>query len=374
MEETMEMANEVETVSTVQGFVPLSKLGIILPHEHIRHKPLSTEYRQSSKPKIHPFLNTDYDFLINRGHYKMYPYTAMSKDISLIDDEIVKNELNQCKSIDTIVENTSYGLMRDISQFKNFSEHSKINIIAGTGFYAANVQEKKTLSLSQKKMYNVMKRDLTENCLSSVANEKVKAENNAKILAGFIGAVGISSPIHAFEKRSICATAEVQEELGCPVSFSPAMGTCDYTKVLRIYEEAGGNANKAVVTHVDCTLIKKTELMEFLDDTKCYIQFSMFGDETSFNHRDDNLDMLSDAQRIKRLKLLKDNKQLHRVLISHDIHTEERMSHYGGHGFTHISKHIREHMLSRGLSTEDFETLTKENPQTWLFWNQKSKI
>jgi hypothetical protein len=55
-----------------------------------------------------------------------------------------------------------------------------------------------------------------------------------------------------FGMRSICATGNVQSDLGCPVSFSPVMGTCDYREVLRIYQEAGGDSLKAVVTHIDC--------------------------------------------------------------------------------------------------------------------------
>lgn len=71
--------------------------------------------------------------------------------------------------------------------------------------------------------------------------------------------------------------------------------------------------------------IKKKEFIKFVNDTDCYIQLSMFGNEWSFNHKDDYYDMLSDAQRIKRLKQLKNENKLHRVLISHDIHTENRL-------------------------------------------------
>lgn len=65
--------------------------------------------------------------------------------------------------------------------------------------------------------------------------------------------------------------------------------------------------------------------MEFADDNKCYIQFDLFGTECSFYQLNPSVDMISDAQRIKRIARLKKEGKLHRVLMSHDIHTKHRL-------------------------------------------------
>lgn len=65
--------------------------------------------------------------------------------------------------------------------------------------------------------------------------------------------------------------------------------------------------------------------MEFADDTKCYIQFDLFGTECSYYQLNPSVDMLSDAQRIKRISRLKQEGKLNRVLMSHDIHTKHRL-------------------------------------------------
>lgn len=65
--------------------------------------------------------------------------------------------------------------------------------------------------------------------------------------------------------------------------------------------------------------------MEFADATKCYIQFDLFGTECSFYQLNPSVDMLSDAQRVKRIALLKKEEKLNRVLMSHDIHTKHRL-------------------------------------------------
>lgn len=66
-------------------------------------------------------------------------------------------------------------------------------------------------------------------------------------------------------------------------------------------------------------------LLEFADETKCYCQFDLFGTECSFYQLNPLVDMLSDAQRIDRVKCLRDDKKLDRVLLSHDIHTKHRL-------------------------------------------------
>lgn len=65
--------------------------------------------------------------------------------------------------------------------------------------------------------------------------------------------------------------------------------------------------------------------MEFADDNKCYIQFSMFGTECSFFQCDPTATILSDAQRVEFIEKFKKEGKLDRVLMSHDIHTKNRL-------------------------------------------------
>lgn len=76
--------------------------------------------------------------------------------------------------------------------------------------------------------------------------------------------------------------------------------------------------------HVQGTL-NEEQLLEFADATKCYIQFDLFGVECSYYQLNPLVAMPSDAQRIDLIALLKKENQLHRVLMSHDIHTKHRL-------------------------------------------------
>ena len=53
-----------------------------------------------------------------------------------------------------------------------------------------------------------------------------------------------------------------------------------------------------------------------------YVEFDLFGTECSHYDLQPSIDMPSDAERIRRLKLLIDNGFENRVLISHDLHSK----------------------------------------------------
>lgn len=54
-----------------------------------------------------------------------------------------------------------------------------------------------------------------------------------------------------FERRAITAAGELQERLGCGVSFHPHREPRAPFEILRLYLEAGGRADKAVMSHLD---------------------------------------------------------------------------------------------------------------------------
>lgn len=54
-----------------------------------------------------------------------------------------------------------------------------------------------------------------------------------------------------FEKRAICATGELQAQLRSSVSFHPGRNAAAPGEIMRIYQEAGGDATKAIMSHID---------------------------------------------------------------------------------------------------------------------------
>ncbi|CAL1675577.1 unnamed protein product [Lasius platythorax] len=352
------MAGISNVVETVLGSIWLSELGKTLTHEH-----LAVDFRNFYVPPpkhIDKNFSKDSMHLADIGYIRQYPYSSLS-NLEFYDVErAVSADVKLFKEAGggTIVENSCHGLKRDIPLMRNISKSLEVNVIAGTGYYVASSQTESTLDMTKENMYNLMYRELEESC--------VDCPRELQIKAGFIGEVGSTWPIEAFEKRAICATGELQAQLRCSVSFHPGRDASAPTEIMRIYQEAGGDPTRAIMSHIDRTLINKEKLMEFADDNKCYIQFDLFGTECSFYQLNPSVDMPSDAQRIKRIARLKKEGKLHRVLMSHDIHTKHRLIHFGGHGYSHIANNILPNMINKGFTKEEIELITVENPKRWF--------
>lgn len=112
--------------------------------------------------------------------------------------------------------------------------------------------------------------------------------------------------------------------MGCGVSFHPGRDPQAPFEILRLYLEAGGKANKCVMSHLDRTINDIDQLIEF-SKLGCYLQYDLFGTECSLYQLNMNVDMPSDAQRINNLMKLIDEGLVDRILMSHDIHTKHRL-------------------------------------------------
>lgn len=55
-----------------------------------------------------------------------------------------------------------------------------------------------------------------------------------------------------------------------------------------------------------------------------------------------------------------------KIVIAHDIHTKNRLTKYGGHGYSHILNNIVPKMLARGISQHQVDKILIDNPKHWL--------
>lgn len=349
------MEHATDYVETVFGKKNANQLGRTLTHEHLSMSFI--EFYVQPPSHLKQFFDDKKIELQTVGILKQYPYSSSYNLIynDQYTEDAVLEDVKLYKKFGggTIVENSNYGLKRNIPFMKKVSEATGINVIAGTGYYVSATQTNE--NLSKEEMYDVILKEMTIGC-----------EESPDVKAGFIGEVGSTWPITAFEKRAIQATAEVQQQLKCPVSFHPGRDSAAPSEIMRIYQEAGGNARKTILSHLDRTILGLEELLEFSDDVKCYCQFDLFGTECSFYQLNPSIDMMSDAQRIERVKYFRDNKKLDRVLLSHDIHTKHKLIKFGGHGFSHILNNVVPKMMLKGFILEEIDMLTIHNPKTWL--------
>lgn len=347
-------------MQTVLGLISPEELGITLTHEHF-----SMDFQQlyvEPPEQLKSFFENKIS-LENVGFIKQYPYS--SKYNCIFNDAethaAVLYEMKLYKQFGggTVVENSSHGLQRNIKFLKEVSQRTGVHVIAGTGHYIYFVQPPSVLTLSQEEMCSLMVNELTIGCV-----------DQPDIKCGFIGEVGSGWPLHEFEKRAIIATGEVQAQLGCPVSFHPGRHPEAPFEIIRLFQEAGGDVKKTVMSHLDRTMSKNEDILEF-SNLGTYCQFDLFGTECSLYQMSLLTDMPSDAQRMDKVVSLIEAGKEDRILIAHDIHTKHRLIKFGGHGYSHILNNVLPKMKTKGISQEMIDKITTENPKTWLAYRQK---
>lgn len=170
-----------------------SDLGRTLTHEH-----LSLDFHKF----FYPSPNHLKEYVANKitlenvGVLRQYPY-ASRYNISFNDidaHEKVIEDLHLykkwCGGKCTIVENTSYGIIRDLRFYREAAKKTGVNIIAGTGHYIDMCQNTSDLALSVEKMSDLYTRELISGVDVSDAGD-----GSDIIKCGFIGEVGSSWPI-----------------------------------------------------------------------------------------------------------------------------------------------------------------------------------
>ncbi|XP_031620564.1 phosphotriesterase-related protein [Contarinia nasturtii] len=355
-------------VQSVLGDLLPSDLGRTLPHEHLS---LDFHHFFNDAPKhLQGYVTEKQKISLgNIGVLRQYPYSS-PYNLQFFDDDTNEKVIEDvhlykkwCGSKCTIVENTTHGIRRDLTFYREVAKKTGVNVIAGAGHYLEMTQDNSELSISLEQMSDLYRREI-------VFGVDVSSNKNGSdiIKCGFLGEIASNWPISDFEKRAIKASADVQSALGCAVTFHPARDSRAPFEIMRLYLEAGGKADKCVMSHLDRTIHDDDMLLEFAK-LGMYCQFDLFGTEVSFYQLAEHLDMPSDAQRMDKIISLVDEGYLDRILMSHDIHTKHRLIGFGGHGYAHIINNVLPKLKLKGLTDEQIDNITITNPSKWLEFN-----
>nr|XP_009936219.1 PREDICTED: phosphotriesterase-related protein isoform X2 [Opisthocomus hoazin] len=292
-------------VQTVLGPVDPDCLGYTLTHEHLTMNYSSCFCPPS--PGQEPLSDGPIE-MKNLFWIKQNPYSHKENLLLYQETDAVKEELLQFKAAGggTIVENTTTGIGRDMNTLKKLAEETGIHIIAGAGFYVASTHSSQTQAMTVEQLTGI------------IVDEILNGADGTNIKCGVVGEIGCSWPLTQSERRVLQATAQAQSQLGCPIIIHPGRNSDAPFQIIRILQEAGADASKTVMSHLD------------------------------------------------RIRMLIDEGYEDRILIAHDVHTKNRLMKYGGHGYSHILKNIVPKMLIRGISQDKIDKILLANPKRWL--------
>jgi phosphotriesterase-related protein len=335
---------------TVLGMVDAEELGITLAHDHalIDSTFMYVEPEEiSQKGLAHQKIT-----LQNRG-WVGYHWTSNWDNVVLKDEELAVAELRHFAAVGgrTLVDPTNVGIGRDPVALARISRLTGINIIMGAGYYIGSTHPEDMADRGEDA--------LTEEIITDIQS----GVGDTLIRAGLIGEIGCTYPWWDNEKKSLRAAVEAQKETGAALMVHPGRDPQSPVEIVELIDKSSGDLSRTIICHVDRTSLDRVWLKD-LTETGCYLEYDLFGNESSHYPPNTDVDMPSDAQRMDVILWHFEQGFERQILLSHDVATKHRLHAYGGLGYDHLITNVVPRLRKRGLTEQDVSTLVVDNPAT----------
>lgn len=339
-----------ERVQTVVGPLPATELGHVQMHEHVlldlwKGVPAGVSAADEAR-YLEPVSLQNY-YWTRRYHSR--------DDLLLADHDVARDELTAYRGAggSTLVDVTSIGLGRDPSALAELSRASGVNIVMGCGYYYADYHP----------------RPITTSDLDAIRDEIVSdltvGVGDTGVVAGIIGEIGLSWPHKEGELVVLSAAAQAHLATGVAISVHPARDARSPFAAIDHLVECGVDPKAIVMGHVERTLTNPADVRA-LAGTGCYVEFDLFGQESSFYSLAPAVHMPNDAGRADLMVDLIGRGHLDQLLISQDVCHKTNLTRWGGEGYTHILHNVMPLLAAKGLSDAQLATITRSNPRRVL--------
>jgi phosphotriesterase-related protein len=334
------MGEQSGKVQTVLGLVEPSALGHTQPHEHLLVSLLPPGLRDAAADPIR---------LETLGNLRRN-WTSNPDNLSLTSEAAATEEMHGYKAAGggTIVDVTCDDMARTPEQLARISRTTGVHVVMGSGYYVAPNHPAEVENSSEEELAERIGRDVVE----GVGDTGIKS--------GIVGEIGLSWPVEDNEAKALRAAAIAQRATGAALNVHPGRDSAAPLDAVRIVREAGGDPDRTIISHIDRTLFSIEAMLE-LAATGCYLEFDLFGQESSF-YPLAPIDLPNDAARVNYLIQLIAAGYRDQLLISQDICTKTRLTRYGGEGYCHILENVLPLMERKGMSSEDIDALVVGNP------------
>ena len=328
-------------IQTVLGLIEPSELGFTQTHEHL----LIT--------LLPPAIRDDYPgepiTLENVGYFRRN-WINNPDNLRLDNEADATEELRRFKDSGggAIVELSPINTCRDPGAIARISKATGVRVVMGTGYYQAAYHPPEIENLSEEQIAGIMLGEIRDGA------------DGSGVKAGLVGEIGLDYPPYDSEVKALRAAAMAQAEAGAALNIHPGRGLDAPLGAMRVVNESGGDAERTIMSHMDRTVFNLDDMLK-VADTGCYLEFDLFGQESSYYPMAD-IDMPNDATRIDHIMGLIERGHRDKLLISEDICYKTRLVKYGGEGYAHILDNVLPIMRRKGMSAEDIDAITIHNP------------
>ncbi len=333
-------------ITTVLGDITSDELGITSPHEHILIDMRGCVNITGNEDKLF-YSKIAID---NRCEVFAKPYAIL--DNALLDStELAEKELRLFKAVggNTMIDCTPDEIGRDPQKLRDISKRTGVNVIMGCGHYYHKAHFPYVKEATVKQLADEMREDI------------LVGVNGTDIKAGIIGEIGTSSVISEDEKKVLKAAGIVGAETGKAIHVHTDLYTENGFEVLDILEAEGVKPEKICIDHVDVWL--RPDYIKALLNRGAYVEFDNFGKEFYVSEKER---FAYDLERIKLLAELIGSGYTSQILISNDICLKTMWCSYGGNGYSHILRTVKDMALENGISKDVYNSIFTDNVKNFI--------
>jgi phosphotriesterase-related protein len=335
-------------VMTVLGPLPVERMGVTLPHEHILLDG-SNKFRPAcncGQPADLADRPLTMDIL---GELRVAP--VANRDNCMLDDvDLAVEELEKFKALggQTVVDATSAGIGRNPKALQDISHRTGLNIVMGSGFYLAPahpafVETKSIDELADEMVYEVG-----------------GMETRPRVLAGLIGEIGISPEFVPAEEKCLRAASRAAARTQVPLSIHLPGWERYGERVLDIVEEEGGDLAHTILCHMNPSH-DDLPYQRRLAARGAFLEYDMIGVDFYFGEK--QVQSPSDDQNARAIRRLIDDGLLGHLLLSQDVFLKMMLTKYGGFGYGHILKNFVPRLHTHGVDENQIQALLVGNPK-----------
>jgi phosphotriesterase-related protein len=338
------------SVRTVLGDITADRLGHVQMHEHLIIDLWKGVRSSASEADRHRYLEP-----LQLGNYYWSRRYHSRDDLRLLDVDVAIEEVTAYRDAGggTIVDVTSIGLGRDPAALAEISRATGIHVVMGCGYYYVDYHPRELVAADLDSVTDEIVRDLTVGV------------GDTGIRAGIIGEIGMSWPPDPAELVVLEAAAQAHLATGITISVHPGRDPNSPFDVLRRLDQHGVPPQAIVMGHVERTLTETSAILD-LAASGCFVEFDLFGQESSYYSLAPAVHLPNDAGRADFIVDLVSHGHLDQVLISQDICHKTNLTRYGGEGFTHVLEHVIPLFAAKGMTPSQITAITHTNPMRAL--------
>jgi phosphotriesterase-related protein len=336
-------------VQTVLGPIAPDAMGVTLPHEHllIDFQVMFVEPTAASDKALagQPVS------LENLGWVRQN-YNANLDNLRLLDERTAEDEITLFKRAggQTVVDPTNASLARDPRALARIARATGLNIVMGAGYYVSAAHPPDM----DRRSVDTIAREIVADVTTGVGETGVKS--------GLIGEIGCTWPWTDNERKVVRAAVIAQRETGAPLMIHPGRSERAPMEIAEFVQKEGGDLRRTIMCHIDRT-IADVEAVVDLAGTGMWLEYDLFGLETSYYPYHPAFDMPNDGGRMRHVLALMDRGRTGQVLLSHDIAYKHCLTKYGGYGYHHLLVNVVPRLRSKGVDDASLRRLLVENAQ-----------